>query len=295
MSRVINDSAKLYGCLLRLYPRSFRREFGPEMAHCFRQIVDNAYQQSGWRGLANVWFKIALDLLLSIPQQHWYSRQTQRRNLMNDQPQFPKLTILMSATILGIISIGLLGFGFFGLVVSQETSITRTPGNDVSWRATVYHEDTQFTVLRAQAPKDMRMRDCDALPVEQYTSIPANGLLAYEVKHIWDEGHGYVAVDELDLPLGVSMMNYRLYDDYQVRRYARYCYQIAAAATNTQPPLRIDFHASDWPTMGTISSTITHVASFLAGCLLLMLAVRLRAFGQQGMVLQFAPTTVMRL
>lgn len=48
-------SARLYEWLLLLYPASFRRDFGRDMAHLFGDLSRDALQQRGYLGLLLLW------------------------------------------------------------------------------------------------------------------------------------------------------------------------------------------------------------------------------------------------
>ena len=60
-------SEKVYGWLLRLYPRRFRREYGDAMCQLFRDRVNAEHSTFG---MVRLWFEIVRDLVVSVPRQH---------------------------------------------------------------------------------------------------------------------------------------------------------------------------------------------------------------------------------
>lgn len=80
--RAITFSAKIYLSLLFLYPAGFRHEYGPLMVQAFRDLCREAYGQSQWFGLANLWGRILKDLVVTAFAEHvdtsWLIRLRQR-------------------------------------------------------------------------------------------------------------------------------------------------------------------------------------------------------------------------
>ncbi len=212
---------------------------------------------------------------------------------MNNPPNFPKFTLFASSIILLIAGIGLLGFGFFHLVLS-DLSTLYPPKVYIGWTAEVYDKNTDFVVLRAKVPDDMpvHMRhNCENLQTTQYESVPISNLKVREVPGRWDEGLGskWTDINDLDLPSDVLLVGYSFVDGYHMQRYARYCYHIAAADTNAQLPLKIiQSHPNKGAMVQSIGLTIASFFSLIGGGLLLFLALRLRALGRQWPVLQLA-------
>lgn len=58
-------SARLYRQCLRLYPATFRRAYGQEMARAFRDLCRATYQQAGARGVALLWLPMLSDLIVN--------------------------------------------------------------------------------------------------------------------------------------------------------------------------------------------------------------------------------------
>lgn len=74
----------LYAWLLRLYPSTFREEFGEEMAGVFREQVEEAAARGGFQLLQICW-REARDWPIYCLQTHWQLRQ-QRLALPTARP-----------------------------------------------------------------------------------------------------------------------------------------------------------------------------------------------------------------
>ncbi len=75
-------SEKIYACLLRLYPASFRDTYGKDALQLFR---DRLRAETGWFRRMRLWFDIFLDLAISVPRLHF-----------NTQPTFAAATVANS-------------------------------------------------------------------------------------------------------------------------------------------------------------------------------------------------------
>lgn len=62
-------SERLYGRLLRLYPRGFRRTFAAELRAAARAHAEET-RHRGWSGRVRLWLFLASDLLRSVPAAH---------------------------------------------------------------------------------------------------------------------------------------------------------------------------------------------------------------------------------
>jgi hypothetical protein len=60
-------SEKIYAWLLRLYPSRFRRAYGNEALHLFR---DRAHDERGFLPRLRLWFDLLVDVALSLPHEH---------------------------------------------------------------------------------------------------------------------------------------------------------------------------------------------------------------------------------
>jgi hypothetical protein len=63
-------SARLYRSLLLVYPASFRRAYGDEMARAFRDLCRDAWQASGAGGVLALWPGALRDLALAASAEH---------------------------------------------------------------------------------------------------------------------------------------------------------------------------------------------------------------------------------
>lgn len=78
---MVGSRGRLYGVLLRLYPPSFRKEYGPEMRDVFRQWR-TAWQHRGRprRSAVSFWAAVAFDLAKSVPRE-WFQVARERVGL----------------------------------------------------------------------------------------------------------------------------------------------------------------------------------------------------------------------
>jgi hypothetical protein len=61
---------RIYGRLLRLYPRAFRAEYGAEMARLFGDQLRDAQSSGQPRALASLWLRSIVDLIVTAPRHH---------------------------------------------------------------------------------------------------------------------------------------------------------------------------------------------------------------------------------
>jgi hypothetical protein len=62
---LLGASARLYGSLLALYPKAFRRRYGAEMRRDFRELSREGLEEGGGIGLARIWAAAFSDLALT--------------------------------------------------------------------------------------------------------------------------------------------------------------------------------------------------------------------------------------
>ena len=98
-------SVRLYQLFLIVYPKSFRREYGPHMLQVFRDYSIHTYDRRGPSGMLSLWALTLLDLLRSTVEQH-----LQRETFMS------KNTLIhLSGWALGIGGVAF-GIGFIFLI-----------------------------------------------------------------------------------------------------------------------------------------------------------------------------------
>ena len=73
--RAVAASVHLYWWLLTVYPRDFRREYGPHMTQVFRDRCLDVVQDRGVAGLMPLWMAMAKDVAASA----WVQRQSDWR------------------------------------------------------------------------------------------------------------------------------------------------------------------------------------------------------------------------
>lgn len=81
--RPVTFSYRLYRVILRMYPRSFQREYRAEVAHLFRDCCRESYRSQGVRGIIPVWGRAILDLARNVPQEYVVELTTK-------QPEIPR-------------------------------------------------------------------------------------------------------------------------------------------------------------------------------------------------------------
>ena len=62
--------SRAYRALLRLYPETFRHDYGDEMARLFDEQLRDARAASGRNGVAGLWARVIADVLATAPRQH---------------------------------------------------------------------------------------------------------------------------------------------------------------------------------------------------------------------------------
>lgn len=67
---VIRKSERIYGFLLKFYPKSYRKEFGEEMKYVFSKSLKDAYTENGEQGIFTLWKRIITDTCKSLVRQH---------------------------------------------------------------------------------------------------------------------------------------------------------------------------------------------------------------------------------
>ena len=69
MPRALTASERIYRLLLRLYPSSFRREFGHEMTLDFDEAGREAWNDRQWEGLITFWGRMSADIAATVAVQ----------------------------------------------------------------------------------------------------------------------------------------------------------------------------------------------------------------------------------
>jgi hypothetical protein len=114
-------SVRLYRLFLIVYPKSFRREYGPQMLQVFRDYSIHTYKRRGPSGMLSLWALTLLDLLRSMVEQH-----LQRETFMS------KNTLIRLSGWAMAIGGATSAIGFMSLILDETTG---------SWRGWVTLED----------------------------------------------------------------------------------------------------------------------------------------------------------
>ncbi len=67
---ILRTSERVYAFLLKLYPESYRGEFGAEMEYIFSESFKEAYSEHGDQGIIALWGRTILDTGKSLVIQH---------------------------------------------------------------------------------------------------------------------------------------------------------------------------------------------------------------------------------
>ncbi len=67
---VINRSKRIYGFLLKFYPKNYRQEFGEEMKYVLSESLKDAYTENGEQGIITLWARTIIDAGKSLLAQH---------------------------------------------------------------------------------------------------------------------------------------------------------------------------------------------------------------------------------
>lgn len=63
--RTWRRAVAIYRLALRIYPSVFRTSFGPDLEYDFQAATDEGWRGARWRGVAVVWTRIVIDLVVS--------------------------------------------------------------------------------------------------------------------------------------------------------------------------------------------------------------------------------------
>jgi hypothetical protein len=126
------SAIRVYGALVRLYPRGFREEYGADMVLLMRH---QCREQSAWRVLA----RSAIDLAISIPTQHLEARMRRAPN-----PVVP--LVYMTAAAAGLLVAILGGSEPATLVLGLGLAVVAGAIGTAAWRRSApVHEPTPVT------------------------------------------------------------------------------------------------------------------------------------------------------
>jgi putative ABC transport system permease protein len=91
----VKRSERIYRCLLRLYPRDFRDEYGHEMSLLFRARASD--------GTIRLWLQVLRDLVFHAPKEHWNTMKQDLRYALRMLLRAPTFAATVIATLaLGI-------------------------------------------------------------------------------------------------------------------------------------------------------------------------------------------------
>jgi hypothetical protein len=72
----VRASQRIYRWLLRAFPDAYRREFAQPMEQLFRDCAADTFSESGYLGLAGLWWRTIGDYLCSLPREYGRTRNS---------------------------------------------------------------------------------------------------------------------------------------------------------------------------------------------------------------------------
>jgi hypothetical protein len=91
---------------LKLYPKSYQKEFGKEMQYVFNESLKDAHAEHGAQGVVGVWSRAIIDAGKSIFVQHLESHKgvktmaTKSKDLIKDNKVFAYIVLVTGALLL---------------------------------------------------------------------------------------------------------------------------------------------------------------------------------------------------
>lgn len=82
-------SSRVYGLLLKLYPKGFREDYAQEMLWCFEDMAFEAARKYGRWGMLRLWLRVLPDTCLTVVKEHLVNQGHQGAKNM-DTLQFNK-------------------------------------------------------------------------------------------------------------------------------------------------------------------------------------------------------------
>lgn len=70
MNILVRISERLYGILVRLYPKRYKQQFGEEMEYVFSESLKDAYEKNREPGILTLWTRTVVDAGKSLIVQH---------------------------------------------------------------------------------------------------------------------------------------------------------------------------------------------------------------------------------
>jgi hypothetical protein len=180
-------SDKIYACLLRLFPGSFRDAYGKDARQLFR---DRLREETGFLRRTRLWFDIFFDLAISLPRLHMNphpafaaapvasSANAPIFLILEDEPLRP--AALLSGCAITLVVVGLLALSLNPDGVLHTHSTTRAKGNSTARR----------TVAQATPDKSAAAKPAFAQPANQPAPVRSGSLsttrLDPERQHVLD-------------------------------------------------------------------------------------------------------------
>jgi hypothetical protein len=92
-------SSRVYGLLLRLYPKSFREDYAQEMLWCFEDMALDATQKYGGWGMTRLWLRVLPDWCFTLVKEHLENLGYQGAKQMSFNNQLTSTLALFSRAL----------------------------------------------------------------------------------------------------------------------------------------------------------------------------------------------------
>ncbi|PYV86294.1 MAG: hypothetical protein DMG05_20160 [Acidobacteria bacterium] len=99
LRKVIASSVRVYGWLLRLYPREFRSEYGPEMMQALQDRCRNELAGASITKAIGVWGTVLSDLIMSVPLEHLKKGKIMNRRYLTNGMGLLIILVSVSAAL----------------------------------------------------------------------------------------------------------------------------------------------------------------------------------------------------
>lgn len=152
-------SERIYRCLLRLYPREFRDEYGHEMALLFRARTS--------AGAVRLWLQVLGDLVFHAPREHWSTTKQDLRYAVRTLLQAPTFAATVIATLA-------LGIGANSVIFSAVDAVLLrdAPVSDPDTLVDVYTTSGSNLYSRSSYPDYFDLRDSGTFAsIAAYTEV----------------------------------------------------------------------------------------------------------------------------
>jgi hypothetical protein len=184
---------KIYACLLRLYPASFRGTYGEDALQLFR---DRLREETGFLRRTRLWFDIFLDLAISLPCLHINAQPRLAAapvansvgapifQILEDEPLRPAALLsgcAITFAVIGLLAVSLHPTGTLHTPSAARAdarstarqALPRATPNEFAAANSVAHSRDRSVVISTLAPERQRVLDAVIADLKQHYFDPA--------------------------------------------------------------------------------------------------------------------------